>query len=222
MGLFRSPSPLLAAAVLSSSAGLVLAAAAPAGTAPLDAAQPAPTAPAAPAAPAPSPGTGHIHMPISRTVRLEAHLKVGEEVDLGRPGRSVGDQFVFSGDLRPVGARGKQDGHASGRVGGHCVITDTALNAGQCSTTAVLREGQITVQGEQTGIPTPAPVVNAVTGGTGEFRNATGQVTQKFLTPSVWEFTFRLTLHNPEPAAHQMPKGPVDAGFGSRTAPPTR
>lgn len=165
----------LAVAVLGGSAGLAVH-----GTASADA---GPTETSAHAATRPhdgSPSTG-------RTLSFEARLRVGEELDLGGTGRTVGDQFLFSGDL--VSADGQEE-RSVGRFGGFCVITDAVRNAGQCASTAVLPEGQLTVQGEQAGIPAPAPVVNAITGGTGEFRQARGQVTQRVLTPSTWKLTF--------------------------------
>ncbi|WP_344629825.1 hypothetical protein [Streptomyces glaucosporus] len=131
----------------------------------------------------------------SRTIRVEARLRVGEELDLGAAGRSVGDQFVFSGNLVSTG--GPED-RLVGRFGGFCVITDLERNAGQCSSTAVLPEGQITVQGEQAGIPVPGPVVNAITGGTGEFREARGQVTQRVSTPATWHLTFEVLDVRPQ------------------------
>ncbi|WKX69480.1 dirigent protein [Streptomyces sp. XD-27] len=134
----------------------------------------------------PSPATG------ARVIHVEANLLVGEEVDLGAPGRSVGDQFVFSGNLlsteRPAG-------RVVGRFGGFCVITDLERNAGQCSISAVFRRGQITVQGEQAGIPTPSPVTNAITGGTEEFREAHGEMRLRVLTPATWDLTFHVTGH---------------------------
>lgn len=125
-----------------------------------------------------------------RTIRVEANLRVGEELDLGTPGRSVGDQFVFSGDL--FSRQSPADG-VVGRLGGFCVITGLERNSGECSLSAVLPGGQIAVQGEQAGIPTPSPVANAITGGTGEFRNAQGQMTLRVLTPATWELTFQVT-----------------------------
>ncbi|MFH8452937.1 dirigent protein [Streptomyces fungicidicus] len=126
----------------------------------------------------------------SRTIRLEAQLRVGEEIDLGATGRSVGDQFVFSGNL--MSAEGTED-RLVGRIGGFCVIDDLERNAGQCVSTAVLAGGRITIQGEQAGIPAPSPVVNAITGGTGEFREARGQVAQRVLTPATWRLTFEVS-----------------------------
>ncbi|MFF5158366.1 hypothetical protein ACFY3N_19370 [Streptomyces sp. NPDC000348] len=150
----------------------------------------------------------------SRVIRVEARLQVGEEIDLGATGRSVGDQFVFSGDLASAEGAEKR---SVGRFGGFCVVTDLERNAGQCTSTAALPEGQITVQGEQTGIPAPLPVVNAITGGTGEFREAHGQMTQRLLTPATWDLTFEVSDVRPRRAGDgrgpsEVP-GPVPSSF---------
>lgn len=150
--------------------------------------------PASAPAPAPVPsaaGKGDAsHAPAvkgSRTIRVQANLQVGEEVDLGPQGRSVGDQFVFSGTLHA-----RPGGRPVGRVGGFCVVNDLPRNAGECSLTAVLDGAQLAVQGEQAGIPVPSPVTNAITGGTGRFREAHGQMRLRVLTPSTWNLTFHV------------------------------
>ncbi|MFP8960473.1 dirigent protein [Streptomyces nanhaiensis] len=185
MGFSGRPLAFLAAAVLGGSAGLALVGPASAGG---DPQKTTATAAARPADASPAK---------SRTISVEARLRVGEELDLGTTGRSVGDQFVFSGDLVPAEGPGERP---VGRFGGFCVITDLERNAGQCSSTAVLPGGQITVQGEQTGIPAPGPVTNAITGGTGEFRKARGQVTQRVLTPATWRLTFEVSDVRPHRA----------------------
>ncbi|GGK48230.1 hypothetical protein GCM10010094_05470 [Streptomyces flaveus] len=199
MGFARRPFIFLAVAGLSGSAGLALIGSASAGVAPQKTAATAATHPA---------GNSSAK---SRTIRVEARLQVGEELDLGATGRSVGDQFIFSGNL--VSTEGPEE-RSVGRFGGFCVITDLERNAGQCSSTAVLPEGQITVQGEQAGIPVPSPVVNAIAGGTGEFRKARGQVTQRVLTPATWQLTFEVLDvqprrtgdgHSPSEAPMPMP-----------------
>lgn len=185
MGFARRPFIFLAAAVLGGSAGLATFGAASADVAPKKAAA---TATALPADGSPAK---------SRTIRVEARLQVGDELDLGATGRSVGDQFIFSGNL--TSPEGPEE-RLVGRFGGFCVITDLERNAGQCSSTAVLPEGQITIQGEQAGIPVPKTVVNAITGGTGEFRKARGQVTQQVLTPATWQLTFEVSDAQPHRA----------------------
>ncbi|MGY3200005.1 hypothetical protein [Streptomyces sp. TE5632] len=177
MGFAGRPFIFLAVAVLGGSAGLALIGSASTDVVPQKTAETAVTHPAdGPSAK-------------SRTLRVEARLHVGEELDLGATGRSVGDQFLFSGNL--VSTEGPEERFV-GRFGGSCVLADLERNAGQCSSTAVLPEGHITIQGEQAGIPAPSPVVNAITGGTGEFRKARGQVTQRVLTPATWQLTFEV------------------------------
>lgn len=203
------PRSFLTIGILSSFAGLALAGCALAGAAP----QRAATDVGAPHSAKASPKD-------SRTIRVEAQLLVGEELDLGAPGRSVGDQFIFSGNLLSTG---KSADRVAGRLGGFCVVTDLERNAGQCSTTAVLPEGQIAVQGEQEGIPAfPSPVTNAITGGTGEFRKAQGQMTRRVLTPATWELTFQVTGVRSQPsgdstspserAEESMPTSPTFPG----------
>ncbi|KES02957.1 hypothetical protein BU52_33075 [Streptomyces toyocaensis] len=204
MGFTGRPFIFLAVAVLSCSAGTILIDPASAGVVPSE------TAPAA----TPRPDDGSSAR--SRTIHVQARLHVGEELDLGAAGRSVGDQFVFSGDL--TSSEGAEE-RVVGRISGFCVITDLERNAGQCASTAVLPEGQITVQGEQTGIPVPAPVVNAITGGTGEFGTAHGQLRQRVLTPATWQLTYQLSdvrPHRPEdgrsPAKEPTPAPPSRPG----------
>ncbi|MFD7699191.1 hypothetical protein [Streptomyces caelestis] len=193
MGFAGRPFIFFAVAVLGCSAGLTVITSASADVAPRE------TAPAAAAHPDEG-SSGR-----SRTIRVEARLRVGEEIDLGATGRSIGDQFVFSGNL--MSAEGPEE-RLVGHIGGFCVITDLERNAGQCASTAVLPEGRITVQGEQAGIPVPAPVVNAVTGGTGEFRRAHGQVMQRVLTPSIWQLTFEVSDVRPHrTGAGRSPSG---------------
>lgn len=148
--------------------------------------------PAATAPPKAKPKTQPKTKPKTQVIHVEANLRVGEELDLGAPGRSVGDQFVFSGNLLSTVP---PEDRVVGRFGGFCVITDTTRNAGQCQLTAVLPQGQITVQGEQTGIPTPGATANAITGGTKKFREAHGQMRLRVLTPATWDLTFEVIGH---------------------------
>lgn len=123
-----------------------------------------------------------------RSIRVTANVEVGEELDLGDPGRSIGDQFIFRGRLLSV----DDPDRVVGRFSEVCIITDLERNAGLCSLTAVLEKGQIAVQGEQQGIPAPVSVTNAITGGTGEFRKAQGQMTLRVLSAATWDITFQL------------------------------
>jgi hypothetical protein len=111
---------------------------------------------------------------------LHVTLKNSQEtpLDLGTPGPSVGDRFIVFGDLfrndKRVGAGGYE-----------CVtmlFTPGPDPAGepeaatdQCVATLSLAKGQITVQGlvDRTG---PVPVTLAITGGTGAYRTAHGEL----------------------------------------------
>jgi hypothetical protein len=99
-------------------------------------------------------------------------------VDLGAPGPSVGDRFSVFGDL-------VRNGKQVGVAGYECVtllFTPGPDPAGppeaatdQCVGTLSLPKGQITVQGlvDRTG---PVPVTIAITGGTGAYRTAHGEL----------------------------------------------
>jgi hypothetical protein len=111
---------------------------------------------------------------------LHVTLRNSQEtpLDLGTPGPGVGDRFIVFGDLfrndKRVGAGGYE-----------CVtmlFTPGPDPAGepeaatdQCVATLSLAKGQITVQGlvDRTG---PVPVTLAITGGTGAYRTAHGEL----------------------------------------------
>jgi hypothetical protein len=105
-------------------------------------------------------------------VELRFRAKTTEQtfLDLGEKGDSLGDQFVFHDVLRQAGER-------VGHDGGVCTITSVAASQAQCLVTAWLSEGQITVQGliAPTG-EFPERFVFAVTGGTGRYEGASGEV----------------------------------------------
>jgi hypothetical protein len=100
------------------------------------------------------------------------------DLDLGATGPSVGDRFIVFGDVfrnnKRIGAGGYE-----------CVtllFTPGPDPAGppeaatdQCAATLSLPKGQITVQGlvDRTG---PIPVTLAITGGTGAYRTAHGEL----------------------------------------------
>ena len=88
-------------------------------------------------------------------------------LDLGRPGISQGDQITANDRL--LNRNGKSVGHD----GLACTITDPSHAEAACQGTFVLPGGQITVQF----LNSPPPVkIGAITGGTGRFRAAEGQM----------------------------------------------
>ncbi|TRV76677.1 hypothetical protein FKN01_18015 [Streptomyces sp. 130] len=92
------------------------------------------------------------------------------QTDVGAPGLSVGDEFVYADTLYRDGRRVGEDGSSCQvtRVEGERITTSCVLSV-------LLPEGQITAQSLWTkGTDT---VRMAVTGGTGAYRGASGELT---------------------------------------------
>ncbi len=99
------------------------------------------------------------------------------DLDLGQPGPSAGDTQVFLDDVQ-------RDGRTVGTSAGSCTLTtisDTRL-AGACTATLILSEGSLTTQGAFDEDPAtgPAGYTWAVTGGTGRYAEAAGEVVGAF------------------------------------------
>lgn len=112
-------------------------------------------------------------------------------IDLGAAGPSLGDQFVFSDDLFT-----ERGGSNVGSDGGVCTTVrhEKSTDTVQCAVTFSFEGGQIATQalltlengnfsGSQTG---------PVTGGSGDFRSARGEVTVKFFSNDEADITFDL------------------------------
>jgi hypothetical protein len=131
----------------------------------------------------------------TRTLHILARTIDSTELDLGAPGPSLGDQFVFTDDLL-------QDGRSVGTDHGTCTVTRITGTApsrtvtDQCLVTLVLERGQITVQGAaafpEQGMP--ALFALAVTGGTGAYRTAHREVLVRILNETDADLTVRLIL----------------------------
>jgi hypothetical protein len=133
------------------------------------------------------------------TINLTAKTFQEAELDLGATGFTLGDRFVFSDDLF-------QNGRNVGLVGVECTavrILPQPLPADQepqsvtfnCVGAFDLRQGQVTLQGlltfnQQT--EEGAPITAAVTGGTGRFRTAHGQI--RVINTSETESRIKLKL----------------------------
>jgi hypothetical protein len=106
-------------------------------------------------------------------------------IDHGAPGLSVDDEFVFSNDLYQNGAKVGEDG-------GTCAVTRIASGEAvtlHCVGTNSLQGGQISVQG----LAAPGePFELAITGGTGRYRKARGQVFGENTSPT--EMSIKLVL----------------------------
>jgi hypothetical protein len=101
-------------------------------------------------------------------------------LDLGAPGPSIGDRLVFSNPLYDA------QGQVIGRDGAECVIVridptepPERQQVVQCTISAQFADGQITVQGLAQGTEN----YFAVTGGTGAYRKARGEVLARDIVP---------------------------------------
>jgi hypothetical protein len=116
-----------------------------------------------------------------KTLRLVADQTQVEFVDVGAAGPSLGDELVFSETLS---RRGREVG-TSGVV---CTITHVTppydVLMLQCVATLSLRSGQITIQGliEVQGEDDLGPFTLAITGGTGAYRGAGGDLVVRGVT----------------------------------------
>jgi hypothetical protein len=109
-------------------------------------------------------------------------------LDLGERGPSQGDEFIFHEVL-------KQNGERVGHDGGVCTITSVTSAGGEfnCVATLSLAGGQISVQGL---VPfsqgAPARFTLPVTGGTGQYEGATGELHGREISETVDRLTLQL------------------------------
>lgn len=103
-------------------------------------------------------------------------------VDTGAPGPSIGDRLVFSNPMFDTA------GQQVGRDGADCVIVridptepPARQQIVQCTISVTLADGQITVQGLAQGTEN----YFAITGGTGAYRKARGEVLARDIVPLV-------------------------------------
>ena len=110
----------------------------------------------------------------------------GTFVDVDQSGgQSVGDMFVFQADLLDPNTQAKV-----GTVEGHCVLITASGDISDCDASGILAGGQIRVAGANTDANTN---VLAVTGGTGIYRNVSGQITIETIDDSTSTDTLELT-----------------------------
>ena len=129
----------------------------------------------------------------SETFTIVAPRDVEEQLDLGEGGPSVGDLYVFSG---PIYDESKEP--ELGRIDGQCTTTSSPGPSAEarrlCLANATFTEehegAEIDTQG--VGRLEAEDVVFAVTGGTGDYRNARGQATFEFQTDGDVVITYEL------------------------------
>ena len=107
------------------------------------------------------------------TFRL-AHGGEFKTIDIGRKGESVGDRNIAAVTL-------KADGEIAGRLQNDCVVLDNTYEGHLCTLVLIIKGGQVTLAagGVNRRIPNVGGrgEVFAVTGGTGDYQGAGGQLT---------------------------------------------
>ena len=121
----------------------------------------------------------------SQTIRLSERDTLDSGVDQGAAGPSAADEFFAFGKLRnPAGA-------SAGRFEGACtMISDPALGYARCEATVALSRGQIQIAGEANF--NQSTITLAITGGTGAYARATGDVLVTGFGSQVSHFVFHL------------------------------
>jgi len=128
-------------------------------------------------------GSGGISAPT--TIHVIEHPVTDQVIDIGAKGDSPGDQLPFA---NPIFNAANDD-----RVGsdqGNCIRASVKQGRWECMWTTFLHRGQITVEGPfRDAFPT---TVLAVTGGTGAYSNARGQMTLHLRKDGNFDFIFHL------------------------------
>jgi len=102
-------------------------------------------------------------------------------LDNGASGDSIGDVIAFGNDVYNAG-----DNVRVGRNQGSCVRTNPGESY-ECEWTLILKDGQIVVQGP---FNDTRDSTMAITGGTGRYRHATGQMVLHARNATEYEFAY--------------------------------
>jgi hypothetical protein len=119
-----------------------------------------------------------------RTFRAVAINTEVSFVDVGDQGNSLGDEIVFTSNLW---RHRKNIGHQ----GGVCKTVSVEGGEAQCVATYWLRDGQITGQALIT-LGDPTPYAGAITGGTGSYEGAEGEVHVRPISDTKGRLTFHV------------------------------
>jgi hypothetical protein len=121
-------------------------------------------------------------------IRVTAITVQENGLDLGEPGDSLGDQFIFSDDL----FRGGEKVGTAGGVGTLVRLEPMVAATIQFVATARLPKGQITLQGLVRFTDGPSTFKLAITGGTGRYRDASGVLIAEEVSETETQLTFRV------------------------------
>ena len=130
-------------------------------------------------------GSGSGGLTAPTTVHVVEHPATDQVIDIGATGDSPGDQLPFANPIF--------NGANARRVGsdqGNCVRASAVQGRWECMWTTFLHRGQITVEGPF--LDARATTELAITGGTGAFRNARGQMTLHLRQDGNFDFVFHL------------------------------
>jgi hypothetical protein len=118
-----------------------------------------------------------------RTIRVVSVLEEEAFVDLGDKGESLGDQFLFTSKLLKGGDEVGHDAVV-------CTIVSLERQEAQCVATAWFSDGQITAQVLVNFAEGPPAV--PITGGSGKYKGAEGEIHIRPVTETKEILTFRL------------------------------
>jgi hypothetical protein len=124
---------------------------------------------------------------------LVSTLTEENTIDQGPAGPSLGDQYIFSGNLRYQGQL-----ISPGRLDGHCIIVSAPETAGvdprrQCFATITILQGDQEIEAAAVGRIIAEDVLFSVTGGTLRFNDAGGTVLFDYRATGQVVLTFDLT-----------------------------
>ena len=130
-------------------------------------------------------GNGHGS---SRTIVVLEHATTDTITHPGGAGDAVGDLLTFRNEVFE-----HTNTTAVGVSNGFCIRTQFAPTAStwECNFTTTLPGGSLTVEGQFFELPS-ADSTMAVTGGTGKFRHATGEMLLHAVSATEFSFTFRI------------------------------
>jgi hypothetical protein len=132
------------------------------------------------------------------TFTVVAPRDVQEQIDLGDEGISVGDLYVFSGPIYD-----ESENSELGRIDGQCTTTSAPGPSAElrrlciANATFVEEHGGSEIDAQGVGRLEAEDVVLAITGGTGDYRNARGQATFEFQSDGRVVITYEVDEANP-------------------------
>ena len=124
-----------------------------------------------------------------KIIRLVATPTEVTQLDLGKEGQSQGDQIVFADDLFRNGRKVGEDG-----VVCSLIRVEPSSAVYNCAGTLSLPSGQITFQGLTVLPPGSEPFVVAITGGTGAYRTARGEMEVQVVSQQEERYKLKLIL----------------------------